>query len=172
MNPMPENQSIEPLEPMSNNPSGKSRINAFTLLYQLLINVVLLLTFSGLCGISNSLGEMIFFRVGQGFTGLKQFFLSMLVLPLVGALPCHAQKAMMFNNVGQSIEHSQGVWIVEVVKPVEDKGLDHTFEANILQLATPLRGFFGFSYILPSIEPFRPLVGPGRGILPWFMGLI
>jgi hypothetical protein len=25
MNPMPENQSIEPLEPMSNNPSGKSQ---------------------------------------------------------------------------------------------------------------------------------------------------
>jgi len=27
MNPTPENQPIEPLEPMNNNPSGKSRIN-------------------------------------------------------------------------------------------------------------------------------------------------
>ena len=27
MNPMPENQPTEPLEPMNNNPSGKSRLN-------------------------------------------------------------------------------------------------------------------------------------------------
>ncbi len=41
----------------------------FTIRYYLLVNVVLFLLFSGLCGISNSLGEMIFFRAGQGFTG-------------------------------------------------------------------------------------------------------
>ncbi len=41
----------------------------FTLRYYLLVNVVLFLTFSALCGISTSLGEMICFRVGQGFTG-------------------------------------------------------------------------------------------------------
>src|SRR5208282_2301688 len=41
----------------------------FTLRYYLLVNVVLFLTFSGLCGISKNLGEMICFRVGQGFTG-------------------------------------------------------------------------------------------------------
>src|ERR1700678_3405530 len=35
----------------------------FTLRYYLLVNVVLFLTFSGLCGISTSLGEMICFRV-------------------------------------------------------------------------------------------------------------
>lgn len=41
----------------------------FTLRYYLLGNVVLFLIFSGLCGISSSLGEMICWRAGQGFTG-------------------------------------------------------------------------------------------------------
>lgn len=41
----------------------------FTVRYYLLVNVVLFLIFSGLCGISTSLGEMIIFRAGQGFTG-------------------------------------------------------------------------------------------------------
>jgi DHA2 family multidrug resistance protein len=41
----------------------------FTVRYYLLGNVVLFLIFSGLCGISTSLGEMIFFRAAQGFTG-------------------------------------------------------------------------------------------------------
>jgi DHA2 family multidrug resistance protein len=41
----------------------------FTLRYYLLVNVVLFLAFSGMCGISTSLGEMICFRIGQGFTG-------------------------------------------------------------------------------------------------------
>ena len=41
----------------------------FTLRYYLLANVVLFLIFSALCGISTSLGEMIAFRAGQGFTG-------------------------------------------------------------------------------------------------------
>ncbi len=41
----------------------------FTLRYYLLVNIVLFLIFSGLCGISTSLGEMIVWRAGQGFTG-------------------------------------------------------------------------------------------------------
>lgn len=41
----------------------------FTVRWYLLVNVVLFLIFSALCGISNSLGEMILFRAGQGFTG-------------------------------------------------------------------------------------------------------
>lgn len=44
-------------------------IRIFTIRYYLLVNVVLFLIFSGLCGISTSLGEMIVFRAGQGFTG-------------------------------------------------------------------------------------------------------
>lgn len=41
----------------------------FTIRYYLLGNVVLFLIFSGLCGISTSLGEIILWRAGQGFTG-------------------------------------------------------------------------------------------------------
>ena len=41
----------------------------FTLRWYLLGNIVLFLLFSVLCGFSTSLGEIIFFRVGQGFTG-------------------------------------------------------------------------------------------------------
>ena len=41
----------------------------FTLRWYLLGNVVLFLFFSVLCGFSHSLGEIIAFRVGQGFTG-------------------------------------------------------------------------------------------------------
>jgi MFS transporter, DHA2 family, multidrug resistance protein len=43
--------------------------DVFTLRYYLLGNVILFLLFSGLCGVSTSLGEMIVFRAGQGFTG-------------------------------------------------------------------------------------------------------
>ena len=41
----------------------------FTIRYYLLVNVILFLVFSALCGISTNLGEMIVFRAGQGFTG-------------------------------------------------------------------------------------------------------
>ncbi len=41
----------------------------FSIRRYLLINVILFLGFSGLCGIASSLGMMIFFRAGQGFTG-------------------------------------------------------------------------------------------------------
>src|ERR1700755_1291671 len=41
----------------------------FTVRYYLLVNVVLFLIFSALCGVSTSLTEMIIFRAGQGFTG-------------------------------------------------------------------------------------------------------
>ncbi len=41
----------------------------FSIRYYLLVNIVLFLTFSALCGISTNLGEMIIFRAGQGFTG-------------------------------------------------------------------------------------------------------
>ncbi len=44
-------------------------IRIFTIRYYLLVNVVLFLMFSALCGISTNLGEMIVFRAGQGFTG-------------------------------------------------------------------------------------------------------
>src|SRR4051812_34889986 len=41
----------------------------FTTRWYLIVNVILFLLFSALCGISHSLLEMIIFRAGQGFTG-------------------------------------------------------------------------------------------------------
>ena len=64
---------------------------------------------------------------------IKTFFLSLILISLGGALPCRGQKAMMFNNLAQYIQRSEGIWIIEVVKPIEDRGLDHAFEASILQ---------------------------------------
>ncbi len=44
-------------------------VKVFTLRWYLLANIVLFLVFSALCGLSTNLGEMIAFRLGQGFTG-------------------------------------------------------------------------------------------------------
>ena len=41
----------------------------FSVRRYLLVNVILFLGFSGLCGLARSLGAMILFRAGQGFTG-------------------------------------------------------------------------------------------------------
>src|ERR1700759_2519457 len=53
--------------------------------YYLLVNVVLFLIFSALCGISTSLGEMIIFRAGQGFTGGG--FIPMSLTVIVSTMP-------------------------------------------------------------------------------------
>ncbi len=52
----------------------------FTVRWYLLVNVVLFLGFSALCGISTSLGEMIIFRAGQGFTGGVMIPMSLTVI--------------------------------------------------------------------------------------------
>src|ERR1700755_2936680 len=57
----------------------------FTVRYYLLVNVVLFLIFSGLCGISTNLTEMIIFRAGQGFTG--GVFIPMSLSVIVSTMP-------------------------------------------------------------------------------------
>ena len=57
----------------------------FTVRYYLLVNIVLFLVFSGLCGVSTSLGEMIVFRAGQGFTG--GVFIPMSLTVIVRRMP-------------------------------------------------------------------------------------
>ena len=57
----------------------------FTVRYYLVVNVLLFLTFSALCGISNSLGQMIVFRAGQGFTG--GVFIPMALTVIVSTMP-------------------------------------------------------------------------------------
>ena len=57
----------------------------FTVRYYLLVNVVLFLAFSALCGISTNLTEMIIFRAGQGFTG--GVFIPMSLTVIVSTMP-------------------------------------------------------------------------------------
>src|SRR5438105_12203514 len=59
--------------------------NVFTIRYYLIVNVFLFLTFSALCGISTSLGQMIVFRAGQGFTG--GVFIPMDLTVIVSTMP-------------------------------------------------------------------------------------
>src|SRR5437868_2231989 len=59
--------------------------NVFTIRYYLIVNVFLFLTFSALCGISTSLGQMIVFRAGQGFTG--GVFIPMALSVVVRTMP-------------------------------------------------------------------------------------
>lgn len=67
----------------------------FTVRWYLAANVVLFLIFSALCGVSTSLGELIAFRVGQGFTG--GVFIPMALTVIVTTMPKNLQ------GVGQAI---------------------------------------------------------------------
>ena len=70
-------------------------IRIFTIRYYLLVNVVLFLMFSALCGISTNLGEMIVFRAGQGFTG--GVFIPTALTVIITMMPRHLQ------GVGQAM---------------------------------------------------------------------
>ena len=70
-------------------------IRIFTIRYYLLVNVVLFLLFSALCGISTNLGEMIVFRAGQGFTG--GVFIPTALTVILTYMPRHLQ------GVGQAM---------------------------------------------------------------------
>ena len=70
-------------------------IRIFTIRYYLLVNVVLFLIFSALCGISTSLGEIIVFRAGQGFTG--GVFIPVALTIIITYMPKHLQ------GVGQAM---------------------------------------------------------------------
>ncbi|MBK1883610.1 DHA2 family efflux MFS transporter permease subunit [Luteolibacter pohnpeiensis] len=67
----------------------------FSVRIYLLVNIVLFLTFSALCGISTSLSEMIIFRAGQGFTG--GVFIPMSLTVMLSILP------RRLHPVGQAI---------------------------------------------------------------------
>ena len=70
-------------------------IRIFSIRYYLLVNVVLFLMFSALCGISTNLGEMIVFRAGQGFTG--GVFIPTALTVIITMMPKHLQ------GVGQAM---------------------------------------------------------------------
>ena len=88
----------------------------FTIRYYLLANIVLFLIFSALCGISTSLGEMIIFRAGQGFTG--GVFIPMALTVMVRRMPRNllpAGQAMfgMTATLAPAIGPALGGWLTD-----------------------------------------------------------
>lgn len=88
----------------------------FTVRYYLLANIVLFLAFSALCGISTSLGEMIVFRAGQGFTG--GVFIPMSLTVIVRRMPKNllpAGQAMfgMTATLAPAIGPALGGWLTD-----------------------------------------------------------
>ncbi|HEY4283269.1 MAG TPA: DHA2 family efflux MFS transporter permease subunit [Chthoniobacterales bacterium] len=88
----------------------------FTVRLYLLVNVVLFLIFSALCGISTSLAEMILFRVGQGFTG--GVFIPMSLTVIVNTMPKNLMpvgQAMfgMTATLAPAIGPALGGWLTD-----------------------------------------------------------
>ena len=82
----------------------------------LLVNVVLLLIFSALCGISTSLGEMIFFRAGQGFTGGVLIPMSLTVIVQVlpkNLLPIGQAMFGLTATMAPAIGPALGGWLTD-----------------------------------------------------------
>jgi DHA2 family multidrug resistance protein len=61
----------------------------FSTRWYLIVNVILFLFFSAMCGLSKSLGEMILFRAGQGFTG--GVFIPMALTVILSTMPKNLQ---------------------------------------------------------------------------------
>ncbi len=70
-------------------------VRIFTVRWYLLVNIVLFLIFSALCGISKNLGEIIVWRAGQGFTG--GVFIPMALTLIITYMPKNLQ------GVGQAM---------------------------------------------------------------------
>ncbi|HVE16679.1 MAG TPA: DHA2 family efflux MFS transporter permease subunit [Chthoniobacterales bacterium] len=91
-------------------------VRIFTVRWYLLANIVLFLLFSGLCGISTSLGEMIAFRAGQGFTG--GVFIPISLTVIVSVMPRNLQPVgqAMFGitaTLAPAIGPALGGWLTD-----------------------------------------------------------
>jgi len=88
----------------------------FSVRYYLFVNVVLFLIFSALCGISTSLGEMIIFRAGQGFTGgvLIPMALTVIVTTMPkNLLPVGQAMFGMTATLAPAIGPALGGWLTD-----------------------------------------------------------
>lgn len=88
----------------------------FTVRWYLLGNIILFLLFSSLCGLSRSLGEMIAFRAGQGFTG--GVFIPMALTVMLSTLPkrLHPVGQALFGmtaTLAPAIGPAVGGWLTD-----------------------------------------------------------
>jgi DHA2 family multidrug resistance protein len=133
----------------------------------LLVNVSLFLGFSALCGLSTSLGEMIAFRAGQGFTGGVLIPMSLTVI--VRTMPKHLQPVgqAMFGltaTLAPAIGPALGGWLTDRF------GWEWNFYVNFLPGAVMLGAIF--YAIDPEPAKLRDLLrGDWWGILCMAIGL-
>ncbi len=88
----------------------------FTVRWYLLVNVVLFLIFSALCGFSTSLGQMIIFRAGQGFTGGVMIPMSLTVIISTmpkNLLPLGQAMFGMTATLAPAIGPALGGWLTD-----------------------------------------------------------
>jgi len=139
----------------------------FTTRLYLLGNIVLFLIFSALCGVSRSLGEMIAFRAGQGFTG--GVFIPMALTVTLSTMPNHLKplgQALfgMTATLAPAIGPAIGGWLTDRF------GWEWNFYVNIIP------GAAMFALIWFAVEPGRMKLrqladGDWAGILCMCIGL-
>ncbi|MEI9895915.1 MAG: DHA2 family efflux MFS transporter permease subunit [Chthoniobacter sp.] len=116
----------------------------FTTRWYLLGNIVLFLLFSSLCGLSRSLGEMIVFRAGQGFTG--GVFIPMALTVMLSTLPkkLHPVGQALFGitaTLAPAVGPAIGGWLTDRF------GWEWNFYINFIP------GALMFAAVWISIEP-------------------
>jgi DHA2 family multidrug resistance protein len=116
----------------------------FTTRWYLLGNIILFLLFSALCGLSRSLGEMIVFRAGQGFTG--GVFIPMALTVMLSTLPkeSHPAGQALFGltaTLAPAIGPAIGGWLTDRF------GWEWNFYVNFIP------GAFMFATVWFAIEP-------------------
>src|SRR5437667_251405 len=131
----------------------------FTVRYYLVVNVLLFLTFSALCGISNSLGQMIVFRAGQGFTG--GVFIPMALTVIVSTMPKNllpVGQAMfgMTATLAPAIGPALGGWLTDHF------GWEWNFYVNVIPGALMLIAIlYGTIFLIPlylgTVQSYSPL---------------
>jgi DHA2 family multidrug resistance protein len=139
----------------------------FTLRYYLVVNVLLFLTFSALCGISKSLGQMIVFRAGQGFTG--GVFIPMALTVIVSTMPKNilpVGQAMfgMTATLAPAIGPALGGWLTDHF------GWEWNFYVNFIPGALMLTAIlYGIKKEPTKLEELR--TGDWWGIVSMAIGL-
>ena len=120
----------------------------FSIRWYLIGNIILFLLFSGLCGISHSLGEMIAFRAGQGFTG--GVFIPMSLTVIASQMPKNLQPVGqtlfgLTSTLGPAVGPYVGGWLTD------NLGWEWNFYLNFLPGVVMLAAIV---YAMPA-EPMQ-----------------
>jgi MFS transporter, DHA2 family, multidrug resistance protein len=141
-------------------------VRVFSTRWYLAVNVVLFLAFSAACGFSTSLGQMIIFRAGQGFTGGVFIPVALTVVTRMPPSLRPAGQAMfgMTATLAPAIGPAIGGWLTDRF------GWEWNFFINFIP------GALMFTAVLFAVEPEKMRLGELRkgdwwGILCMAIGL-